>query len=232
LIYIAGNEKFNQGSVSYKEAIRSALSKGIYVNTIFCGEKQQGIREYWKDGANRGQGKYFNIDSDAKIVYISSPYDDRINEWNNKLNTTYFAYGNKGLEKQQNQIKQDENAKIVSKENYASRAISKSKSAYKNTSWDLVDMYEEKQSLAEIKKSELPKELQSKSEQELKMFIATKQKERATIQKEIAELAKKRQEYIDIERKKTQKGEEDDFGKAINASVLAFAKEKGYTIEN
>jgi hypothetical protein len=231
LIYIAGNEEFTQGGVSYKEAISTALNKGIYVNTIYCGDRQTGIREYWKDGADRGQGKYFNIDSDAKISYVSTPYDDRISECNIRLNATYIAYGSHGYEKQKNQVAQDENAKSVSKENYTARAVSKSKSVYKNTSWDLVDKYEETHSLTEIKESELPKELQNKSEKEIKAVIESKQKERAVIQKEIDELAKKRQEYIDSENKKSQ-NPGDDLGKAINASVLAFAKGKGYTIDN
>jgi hypothetical protein len=231
LIYIAGNEEFNQGGVSYKEAISTALNKGIYVNTIYCGDRQTGIHEYWKDGADRGQGKYFNIDSDAKIAYISTPYDDRISECNIRLNATYIAYGSLGYEKQKNQVAQDENAKSVSKENYAARAVSKSKSAYKNSSWDLVDKYEETQSVADIKESELPKELRNKSEKEIKVFIESKQKEREVIQKEIDGLAKKRQEYIDNENKKVQ-NPGDDLGKAINASVLAFAKGKGYTIDN
>ncbi|GHT47940.1 hypothetical protein FACS189440_10140 [Bacteroidia bacterium] len=230
LIYIAGNEPFTQGRISYKEAISAALNKGIYVNTIFCGDKQEGIREYWKDGADRGQGKYFNIDSNAKVRYISTPYDDRISECNVRLNATYIAYGSQGYEKQQNQVAQDKNAMSVSKENSVTRAVSKSKSVYKNTSWDLVDKYEEKQSLADIKKSELPKELQNKPEQELKVFIETKQKERADIQKEMDGLAKKRQEYMDAENKKGQTTG-DDLGKAINASILAFANGKGYTVE-
>jgi transposase len=230
LIYIAGNEEFNQGGVSYKEAITSALNKGIYVNTIYCGDKESGIRELWKDGAIRAKGKYFNIDSNAKIRYISTPYDDRISDCNIRLNSTYIAYGSQGYEKQKNQVVQDANAKSVSKENFASRAVSKSKSVYKNTSWDLIDKYEEKQSLADVKKSELPKELQNKSEQELKVFVESKQKERAAIQKEMEELAKKRQEYIDTENKKGQTTG-DDLGKAINASVLAFATGKGYSVE-
>jgi hypothetical protein len=228
LVYIAGNEEFTQGNVSYKEAISAALNKDIYVNTIYCGDKQTGIREYWKDGADRGKGKYFNIDSDAKIRYISTPYDEKISECNIRLNATYIAYGSQGYAKQQNQKLQDENARSISKENYASRAVSKSKSAYKNTSWDLVDKYEETQSLAEIKESELPEELQNKSEKEIKAFIKSKQTERATIQKEIDELAKKRQEYIDNETPKSQDSG-DDLGKAINASVLEFAQRKGYT---
>jgi len=230
LIYIAGNEEFNQGKISYKEAISSALSKGIYVNTIYCGDNKSGIRELWKDGADCGQGKYFNIDYSNKVQYISTPYDDKISEYNIRLNSTYIAYGSKGAEKQMNQARQDENAKSISKENHTARTISKSKVIYKNESWDLVDLYDEKQSLKEISKNDLPKELKDKSETEIKAVIEDKKKERANIQKEIADLAKKRQEYIDNESKKENNGE-DDLGKAINASVIAFAKVKGYTIE-
>ncbi|MCL1937379.1 MAG: VWA domain-containing protein [Candidatus Azobacteroides sp.] len=231
LIYIAGNEEFNQGGISYKEAISSALKKGVYVNTIYCGDRQTGIRELWKDGADRGQGKYFNIDSNIKIRYISTPYDDRINECSDRLNATYIAYGSLGSEKQRNQMEQDQNAKSVSKENYASRAVTKSTSAYRNSNWDLVDKYQETESLNDIKTGDLPKELQGKPEKEIKAYIESKQKERLAIQKEIDELAKKRQAYIDQENKKSGNQQDDDLGKAINASVLAFAKEKGYAVE-
>ncbi len=56
-----------------------------------------------------------------------------------------------------------------------------------------------------------------------------KAKERETIQKEISDLAKKRQEYIDAEAKKNKA--QDDLGNAISASIVALAKAKGYTIE-
>jgi len=42
-------------------------------------------------------------------------------------------------------------------------------------------------------------------------------------------LAKKRQSYIDAEAKKSKS--QDDLGNAINTSVIAFAKIKGYTVE-
>lgn len=230
LIYIAGNEEFNQGKISYKEAISTALSKGIYINTIYCGDRQSGIHELWKDGADKGQGKYFNIDYNNKVVHISTPYDDRISECNLRLNSTYVAYGSKGHEKQMNQVQQDENAKSISKENYAARAVSKSKQVYKNSSWDLVDLYEESQSLAAINTEELPKELKGKDKKEIEKIVSDKQKERKKIQDEISELAKQREDYIKNESKKNNDNQ-DDLGKAINASVLAFAKVKGYTVE-
>lgn len=88
---------------------------------------------------------------------------------------------------------------------------------------------EDSNALNEIKQSELPQELQNKSKAEIQKLIAEKEAERASIQKEINELAKKRQEYIDEEAKKDNSSG-DDLGKAINESILAFANVKGYTI--
>lgn len=230
LIYIAGNEEFNQGGINYKEAISNALKNDIYVNTIFCGNKTEGINTLWKDGADYGKGKYFNIDSNQTVRYIATPYDNEITKCNEKINKTYIGYGSKGSEKKMNQEMQDRNAQGVSVSNYAERAVSKSKAAYKNDSWDLVDkVKDDATAISKIKKEELPKELQNKSAAELKVIVAQKTKERETIQKEIGELAKKRQQYIDTEAKKTKK--QDDLGNTINTSIIAFAKIKGYTVE-
>ncbi len=203
LVYIAGNEEFTQGSVSYKTAIADALKKNIFVNTIHCGDEEIGVRDYWKDAALRGNGKFFNINADATVRAIKTPFDPQIILCNNK-----------------------------SAANYAERAVSKSGSAYKNTSWDLVDKMKEDQNvLLSIKKDELPQELQNKSTEEIKSIITQKEKERTAIQKEIAELAIKRQAYIEEQLKKEGDDSGDDLGKAITSSILTFANLKGYTVE-
>lgn len=230
LIYIAGNEPFTQGNISYKEAINDALKNKIYVNTIYCGDYQTGIREYWKDGADKGEGKYFNIDSNARVQYISTPYDDAISRCNERLNQTYISYGASGYEKQVNQAAQDKNAEKISSSNYTERVVSKSKVAYSNSSWDLIDKVKtDKNALAEIKNEELPEDLQNLSKAELQKLIDQKTTERDAIQKEISELAKKRQDYIDTQAKNDNA--QEDLGNAINSTILAFAKSKGYDVE-
>ncbi len=232
LIYIAGNEEFNQGRVSYKEAIASALDKGIYVNTIYCGGRETGIRELWQDGATRGEGKFFNIDSDAKVRYVATPYDDKISEYNMKLNDTYVSYGTLGAEKKMLQVRQDANAKQISSANEAARAVSKSKEIYKNEAWDLVDKFSSNsQAIEELAENEIPQEYQGKSKAEIEVAVKEKQAERIKIQNEITELAKKRQAYIDAEMKKSGDGGADDLGKAINSSIITFSKTKGYEVE-
>lgn len=230
LIYIAGNEAFNQGGINYKEAISDALKNDIYVNTIFCGSSMEGINTFWKDGANYGKGKYFNIDSNLSVQYVVTPYDDKISECNVRINNTYIGYGAIGSSKKMNQEAQDKNAQKLSSANYAERAVSKSKAVYKNESWDLVDrVKEDPKAIAKIKKTELPAELQNKSEAELEAIVTKKTKEREAIQKEIGELGRKRQQYIDIEAKKSKS--QDDLGNAINSSIMTLAKAKGYTVE-
>lgn len=229
LVYIAGNEPFTQGRISYKESIDKALGKDIYVNTIHCGSRESGISGMWREGAIRGKGKFFNIDHNIRVHHYDTPYDDRLSICNEKLNATYISYGSTGRVRQQNQIMQDRNAKSISKSNLAERAVSKSAAVYDNSAWDLVDkVKQDKNALSIIKESELPKELQNKSKAEVWKLITEKESERTSIQKEINELAKKRQAYIDEQAKNDNTG--DDLGKAINESILSLANTKGYTV--
>lgn len=232
LIYIAGNEPFDQGRINYKNVISDAKRKNIYTNTIFCGNRDEGIRTFWQNGASLGDGKYFNIDSDKKVIYIETPYDVRISECNTKLNDTYIYYGSHGSEFKNKQMLQDKNAEVQSASNAVERTVAKSKkNAYKNDHWDLVDrMEKDKDFITEVKESELPTELKGKSKEEVKKAVAQKSAEREKIQEEIEVLSKKRQEYIDAEMKKRGNSYSDDLGKAIERSVLELAKKNGYSI--
>ncbi|MGI9582330.1 vWA domain-containing protein [Chryseobacterium sp. RRHN12] len=232
LIYIAGNEAFDQGKINYKEVVSKAKGKNIYINTIFCGSREEGIQTFWQNGASLGGGKYFNIDSDRKVLYIETPYDIRISECNAKLNDTYIYYGNHGSEYRLKQITQDKNAEMQSASNLVERAVAKSKkNAYKNDHWDLVDKAEKDAGfIATVKESELPAELKGKSKEEIQKIIAVKSAAREKIQKEIEELSKKRQTYIDSEMKKRGTDDSDDLGKAIESSILELAKKNGYSL--
>jgi hypothetical protein len=230
LIYIAGNEAFDQGKINYKEVISNAKKKNIYTNTIFCGSRDEGIQTFWQNGASLGDGKYFNIDSDRKVIYIDTPYDVRISECNTKLNDTYIYYGSRGSEFKNKQVAQDKNAEIQSVSNAVERTVAKSKkNAYKNDHWDLVDRAEKDGNfMATVKAEELPAELKGKSKEEIKKTVARKSAERDKIQKEIEVLSKKRQDFIDTEMKKRGSSDSDDLGKAIEKSVLELAKKNGY----
>ncbi|HOZ29997.1 MAG TPA: hypothetical protein PLL66_03690 [Bacteroidales bacterium] len=230
LIYIAGNEEFTQGNVSYKEAVSEALKKDIFINTIHCGDYYEGVSGFWKDAADRGQGKFFNINSDAKVRYIATPYDDKINYYNTKLNNTYIYYGDYGVTNYTNQSTQDNNALSISNENSVNRAVSKSQSIYDNYSWDLIDkIVQDSEYINKVDMKTLPEEYQKMSRDELQKEVDEMSKEREEIRNEINDLAEKRQEYID--EKMQEENIEDDFGLAIESSILEFAKIKGFEVK-
>lgn len=228
LIYICGNEPFNQGGVDYKKACKDAISKGIVVNTIFCGDAQEGIETHWKDGADLAEGKYFNINHNQATVYVATPYDKQINDLNTKLNGTYIAYGTAGKAKKENQVAQDQNAAGYSPANAAERAVSKSSAAYRADDWDLVDAVKnDKLKVSEVRKEELPAELKDKTATEIKEYVEKKSAERVQIQNQINELNKKRGEYIAAEQKK--QGQDNSLNAAMKKSMRERAIKLGFT---
>ncbi len=231
MIYIAGNEPFNQGSIAYNEVCKTAGSRSIFVNTIYCGNYDQGIREFWKDCATIAGGDYFNIDANKQVVHIDTPYDIQINSYNDSLNKTYYGYGSLGVSKKSNQLMQDMNAQSEAISVKTERAIVKSKASYTNSSWDLIDAVDEgKVGVASIPEAQLPAEFQGKTDEEKNALLDAKRKEREAYQNKINELAVERQKYIDEEMKKLPEGQ-DDFGSAVNASLLKKATQIGYEKE-
>ncbi len=125
---------------------------------------------------------------------------------------------------------QDDNAKSISSANSTERYVSKSKSAYKNDSWDLVERSKSDTLIySKLSTAELPDELKGKSKAEIKEIVAAKSRERDSLQRNMAALGKKRQQFIDDAAKRS--GTSDDLGSAINQSILQLAATKGYTAE-
>ena len=226
LIFIAGNEPFSQGKIKYQDAAKQAHKNGVSVNTIFCGDYNQGISTSWKDGADLAHGDYMAINHNHETTYVATPYDDKILKLNQKLNSTYVAYGNNGRKKMELQAEQDDNAQGYSDENAVSRTVSKSSHLYKNSSWDLVDAEKDKDfKYSDLKSNELPAELKDKSTKDIKIYIAKKRKEREITQAEIQSLNEKRRLFIKNQQKKDDNGLENAMIKAIKTQ----AKEKKYT---
>jgi hypothetical protein len=224
MIFIAGNEPFTQGAVPYRIACSLAREKDVVVNTIFCGPYSEGVETDWKNGATLTGGTYMSIEQDRKTVYVATPYDDKIDALNNKLNDTYVYYGASGASKKQMQFQQDANAESYGKANKAERAISKSSHAYSNKSWDLVDASKDDvKAIEKARDEELPNEMKGMTTEQRKAYVAKKASERAAIQKEIQELSVKRQAYIDQHTTQTEKDA------MLDAAMIKSIKERAKT---
>jgi hypothetical protein len=232
LLFIAGNEPFTQGGVNPIDACKNANSKGITINTIFCGDFNEGLRTGWKNGADIATGHYMSISHNSKTVYIESPYDDKIDELNTSLNDTYIPYGSLGYSKKAMQMSEDVNSERYGKQNKVSRIVSKSSHVYKNTTWDLVDASQQKDfDIVKVKKEQLPKEMQSMTTEEKKAYVAKKTEERNIINNNIKELNTKRMKYIAEKKKEVGGQEKSSLDLAMLKAIREQAKTKNFTFE-
>ena len=193
VIFIAGNEPFDQGKIGWQEAIAMANAEDIIVNTIYCGSAESSERALWVRGADLASGANFNINQNRQVIVRESPYDDDIRVLNDQLNATYIPYGEDGTRGLNRQLQQDVNAGAA----IVTRGSSKSSAYYRNASWDLVDAIDEEAvDLATLPEDALPMELQGLTLEEKESYIEGVESKRVEIQAEIRDLTGKREEYI------------------------------------
>ena len=226
VIFISGNEDFLQGNVSYTLACNEAKKKGVIVNTIYCGDRLQGIKEHWNLLGECGNGSFTNINSDAKPEDIPTPYDSTLITLNNKLNGTYIYYGESGKQKQAMQATADAKNSGINTYVGVNRIVAKGKkSTYKNEGWDLVDAKDEDvKILDKIDQKTLPDSLRAKSKAQLEAIINEKGKERSFIQKKIQEVNAKREVYISEER--ARKAKSNNKTQTLESEVEKIIKEQ------
>lgn len=233
MIYIAGNERFNQGDFDYKNVCTWAKEKNITVNTIFCGKRKEGVKTLWKHGADLTGGQFACIDSDEKSVHYESPYDEDISRLNVELNKTYVPYTISGIEKKQKQLSEDRKVRKLNKSMASKRYLSKGSKVYRNNKWDLVDYAsEESFDVDSVAKEALPDSLGTLSKAELKKKINALSKSRKKIKEEMADLSRKREDYVEEQKLKTANSDTNMLEDAIIKGLKDQAKKKAIKFEN
>jgi von Willebrand factor type A domain len=194
VVFIAGNEPFDQGPVEYHTAIAQARARGIRVNTIHCG----GDEPSWRDAASMARGEFLMIDQNQVVAHVAAPQDDEIARLGLELNATYVAYGALGRAGLERQAAQDQNA-ASDRGALLARSYWKANGSYDNATWDLVDAARNGTDLAGLPDDALPVEMRGLDAVGRKAFVERKQAERARLQKRIQELTAAREEFIAAE---------------------------------
>ncbi|MGI5860542.1 MAG: VWA domain-containing protein [Myxococcales bacterium] len=231
MIFIAGNEPFTQGDIDYTAAVRRAISKGITVNTIFCGSEQQGIRNGWKQGALLGDGRYSFIDSNRRVAHIAAPQDAELARLGRQLNETYIAFGAKGSEAKARQAREDRNAESAGQGAGVNRALAKAKEQYRAEDWDLVDATAGGRAMTSVAPAALPAEMQTMDEAERQAFVAEKAKEREQIRTRMRKLEAQRRAYLAAEEKKRAASGAATFDGAILDSLREQAARANFSLD-
>jgi hypothetical protein len=226
-IFIAGNETFAQGPVDFRESCKAAVTKGIIVNTIHCSGAED---TYWEEAAHLADGRFMHLDQNRRVVQIQSPQDTEIAKLGVEMNKTYVAYGANGKAGAESQTRQEANSASLGVVNLATRAYTKANANYVNSGWELVDATQKANvKLEEVKEEELPAEMRKMTIDERKTFVASKQKERETIQAKINDLVKQRDAFIAAETKKQAEANKDTLGDQVRSAVRAQAAKKEFS---
>lgn len=229
VVFIAGNEPFTQGPVDFRASIDAARQQGIFVNTIFCGNRQEGIATQWQNGALLAQGDFHVINHDHMVQVVATPYDEEIQRLGAEYNSTVIPVGRTGAEEKDRMSVQDAKIAAAPAASGASveRAVAKNTEQYsENNDWDLTSIFTKKKAVNSVKREELPAELKGKSDKEIEIYAKQKSEKRSRIQARIDELSRKRNEYLSRESAKSAKG--DDLGRATQASVRTQGKRLGF----
>ncbi|HXQ77614.1 MAG TPA: vWA domain-containing protein [Gemmatimonadaceae bacterium] len=222
LIFIAGNEEFTQGKVDFHSACKKAISQGIIVNTIFCGDKAEGIRTKWKEGADLADGHYMSIDQNQAVADIPAPQDKEIAVLGTELNKTYISYGVVGAAGAARQTAQDANLAAAPTAN-VQRQVAKAQAVYSNTSWDLVDATKEGTiDVSKMEAKDLPDAMKKMTPEQRKAYVAENAKKRADIQSKIKKLDADRQKYVAAEQKKLSPA-----SNTLDAAVISAVRDVG-----
>jgi hypothetical protein len=193
LLFIAGNEDFDQGPVTPKKAMTAAKEKGVTVTAILCGDSDP----TWSNGSKVASMGYFSIDQNQVVAHIEAPQDAEITRLGETLNTTYIPFGAEGANGVARQVAQDSNAVASQPGSMVWRSMAKSSGNYSNGSWDLGDSFRAGNvELEKIANADLPEAMRGLTPEQRRAYVEGKLAERAQIQARIQELGTERAKFV------------------------------------
>lgn len=233
LIVVAGNESAEQDSTfNFRDVCKATISKGVMINSIYCGNLADDIAPAWKEVSTLADGHFASIDQNNGTITIATPFDDELVTLSASMNTTYIAYGAQGAWSASNQAAQDANATNAGAAVAAQRAVTKGGQMYCNAQWDLVDACNAANvKIEDIKTEDLPENMRSMTMEQRKAYVAEMTAKRAEIQKKVADLNLQRGQYVEAEMKKMADAGDKSFDAAIRTAIRAQAASKGFKFE-
>ena len=211
----------------YPDLCREATEKDLIINTIQCGEMAE-TKPIWQEIAKLAEGSYAGISQLGNVAVISTPMDKELSRLNERIGSTLIPYGDSKLQAEVHaKYAMAASAPVAA---MADRLTYNSKTGRAvQGRGELVDALNNNTlKPEEIDQKQLPAELQKLDSSELQKRIAKARDERADLQKQIVEVSKKREAYIQSENKRlAAEGKGDAFDQKVTETLHAQAAKKG-----
>jgi Mg-chelatase subunit ChlD len=212
----------------YPDVIRTARDRGIVVNAVQAGGARDTER-VWREIAQRGDGRYIPIPQDGgQILVIETPWDIEIIELQGRINGTVIPYGPRALrssvEQKTAQITAAPRSVASEMAGYLSKSGGRSGAAVTGRG-DLVgDVTSGRQKLDGVKDEDLPDNLRALKPVQRQAEIDKNAAERKTLNARMADLVKKRDAYVEQQRKNAPARPADSFDRAVAETLKVQIK--------
>lgn len=180
--------------VKYPDTCKLAVTNDIIINTVQCGNDAD-TQRYWQEICRLAEGSYVQIDAKGgPVITVATPFDADLTKINAELAKSTLVYGTHAM-------REDGESKralalTLPPAAAAERAGFAGKAGMAAT-YDLLDSIKNgKVKLKDLKKDELPVQLQKLTPKEQDAYLDKLDKERTELTKKASELDRKRQEFI------------------------------------
>jgi hypothetical protein len=209
----------------YPDVIRMARDRGIIVNAVQAGGARDTER-VWREIAQRGDGRFIPIPQDGgKIVIIETPFDDEIIELQGRINGTVIPYGPRAqrssVERKTRQVTAAPSSVASEMAGYLSKSGARYGRAVTGRGDLVADVVSGRQKLAGVKDEELPDQVRNLPAAERQAYIDKRMAERKALSARMAALVKKRDRYVQEQRKAAPKKPADSFDRVVAETLRA-----------
>lgn len=218
MIFLVGDAApASRGEVpAFSVTANEAAHANITINTIRCGQDSDTARA-WTQIASIGNGAFSTIEQNGGVQQIATPYDDKMAQLAAEIDSTSIAYGTVDMrrryaEKTAAVAAAPAAAKADRGAYYAKGGAAPADDAVAQVATGAMN-------IEGLDQDKLPDEWHGKSKEEVKADIEARAKKREVAQKEMAELASKRDEYIRSNAGKDANGFDSVVKKTLEAQL-------------
>src|SRR5437867_5420258 len=230
IIFLVGDAPPHMDYVAgpkYPQVCQQAMKKDLIINTVQCGSLAE-TTPVWQEIAKLSEGSYAAIAQSGNMAVVATPMDEKLGELNKRMGATLIPYGD-------TDVRREVGAKQAVAESAPAAAVADRLSYNARTrkavqgAGELLDALANGEvRLDAIDKKQLPPEFQKLTREEMEKRIAKTRQDRAVVQKEIDELSKKRDAYIQAENKRlAAAGKGDGFDEKVAETIHQQAERKG-----
>jgi uncharacterized protein YegL len=219
--------------VKYPETCKQAAAAGLYINCIECGNAAD-TEQIWRDIASKAEGRFFRVEQSGGVILAGTPFDADLAKLAKDLDGTRIFYGEAETLKRAEARARTADAVYAgaSVAAQAQRAAFNGREAglrnFLGGGKELVDdVANGRVQTANIKEAELPEDLRKLKPAEREELVKKRQAERQAIQKQIDELAAKRQAHLVSELEDAQQKGQSNLDQPIYETIKAQAGKKG-----